>query len=139
MEEYNADAMGGHIHRVHLYKTFTRKWWWSGMYSDCVNYCKSCPQYAIVTNGGKRSNSTLTPLPVEQVFQIIGVEIMELLKTKQGNKYAVVFQGYLLKWPLCICHTRSESHHIGQTSGGRVHPGYWYTRSTAVGAGVNLI
>ena len=38
-------------------------------------------------------------IPVEHVFQIIGVDIIELPKIKQGNKYAVMFQDYLSKWP----------------------------------------
>lgn len=72
------------------------------MYSDCMNYCKSCRQCAIVTGGGRRLNPPLMPIPVERVFQITGVDIMELPKTKQGNKYAVVFQDYLSKWPFAF-------------------------------------
>ena len=36
---------------------------------------------------------------MERPFQIIGVDVMELLMTSRGNKYVVVFQ-YHLKWPL---------------------------------------
>ena len=48
-------------------------------------------QCGIVTGGGRRLNPPLMPIPVERVFQIIGVDIMELPKTKQVNKYAAVF------------------------------------------------
>ena len=60
---------------------------------------QSYPQYAIMTGGVKRSNPPLTPISVERVFQIIEVDVVELPKAKQRNKYAVVFQDYLLKWP----------------------------------------
>ena len=33
------------------------------------------------------------------MFQIVGVDIMELPKTSKGNQYVVVFQDFLSKWP----------------------------------------
>ena len=50
-EEYHTGAMGGHFSGARMYKTLMSRWWWSGMYSDCMNHCKSCPQCAIVTGG----------------------------------------------------------------------------------------
>ena len=41
----------------------------------------------------------LKPIPVQQTFQTIGANIMELPKTKQGNCYVAVFQDSLTKWP----------------------------------------
>ena len=33
-------------------------------------------------------------------FQIVDVDIMELPKTSNGNRYVVVFQDFLSKWPM---------------------------------------
>ncbi len=33
-------------------------------------------------------------------FQIVGVDVMDLPITTQGNKHVVVFQDYLTKWPM---------------------------------------
>ena len=81
MEEFHAGTMVGHFSGVCLYKTPIRRWWWKGMYSDCVRYCKSCPQCAVVTGSGRR-NPPLRPISVDHMFQIVGVDIMELPKTK---------------------------------------------------------
>jgi len=43
---------------------------------------------------------SLKPLPVSQVFQIVGVDIMELPKTQRGNRYVEIFQDFLSKWPM---------------------------------------
>ena len=42
----------------------------------------------------------LHPIPVDCVFQIVGVDIMELPRTSRGNSYVVVFQDFLSKFPL---------------------------------------
>ena len=68
------------------------------MYKDNY-YCKDCPQYAIVSDTGRKSNPPLKPIPFEKVFQIVGVDIMELPKMSIGNQYVVVFQDFLSKWP----------------------------------------
>ena len=99
MQNYHSSIMAGHFSGVRLYKTLSRRWWWDGMYSDAVEYCKNCPQCAIVSGTGRKSNPPLKPIPVERVFQIVGVDIMELPKTSKGNQYVVVFQDFLSKWP----------------------------------------
>ena len=75
-------------------------WWWQGMYSDVVNYCKSCPQCAIVNSSGRINKPPLHPIPVSRPFQIIGVDVMDLPLTKAGNRHVVVFQDFLTKFPL---------------------------------------
>ena len=98
MQDYHSSIMAGHFSGVRLYRSLARRWWWDGMYSDTVDYCKNCPQCAIVSGTGRKSNPPLKPIPVERVFQIVGVDIMELSKTSKGNQYVVVFQDFLSKW-----------------------------------------
>ena len=69
------------------------------MYTDICRYCKSCPVCAISTGGGRPGKPAVTPITVSKPFQIIGVDILELPVTTQGNKYAVVFQDLFTKWP----------------------------------------
>ena len=107
MQEYHSSIMAGHFSGVQLYKTLSRRWWWDGMYRDAVDHCKSCPQCAIVSGMGRKSNPPLKPIPVERVFQIVVVDIMELPKTSKGNQYVVVFQDFLSKWPFVFA-TKSQ-------------------------------
>ena len=100
LKEGHSGLTGGHFSGKRTYNALARHWWWEHMYSDCVKYCKSCPECAIVSGVGRRNKPPLSPIPVERPFQIIGVDVMELPKTDKGNKYVIVFQDFATKWPL---------------------------------------
>ena len=70
------------------------------MYTDCIAHCKVYPQCAVTQGTGRKVVPPLKPIPVSCVFQIVGVDIMELPKTSNGNRYVVVFQDFLSKWPM---------------------------------------
>jgi len=81
------------------------------MYNDAVSFCKACPDCAIVTGTGRKCNPPLQPITVDQVFQIVGIDIMELPKTNKGNQYVVVFQDFLSKWPFVFAGSESYIPH----------------------------
>ena len=93
-------VMGGHFSGTHLYNTLAIHWWWDGTYVDAMKFAKNCPECAIATGGGKIARPPLHPIPVQQPFQILGIDIMELPKTTAGNKYVIVLQDFLTKWPM---------------------------------------
>ena len=41
----------------------------------------------------------LNPVPVQHAFQTLGEDMCELPTTSQDNRYVVVFQDFLTKWP----------------------------------------
>ncbi len=41
----------------------------------------------------------MAPVPVAGPFDKVGVDVLQLPKSYDGNKYAVVFVDYLTKWP----------------------------------------
>ena len=92
--------MAGHFSGVRLYNTPCKRWYWERMYTDCVNHGKTCPHCAVARGTGRKVIPPLKPIPVSRVFQIVGVDIMELPKTSSGNRYVVVFQDFLSKWPM---------------------------------------
>ena len=56
------------------------------MYSEVIKHCSSCPQCAIVNSSGRINKPPLHPIPVARVFQIVGVDIMDLPKTRRLTK-----------------------------------------------------
>ena len=44
----------------------------------------------------------LQPIPVSWPFQILGVDIMDLPFTEAGNQHVVVFQDFIIKFPLVV-------------------------------------
>lgn len=50
-------------------------------------------------NVGNAISPRLTPIPVGGPFDCVSVDVLQLPKTEEGNKYALVFMDYLTKWP----------------------------------------
>ena len=99
MEECHGGKFGGHFSGARLYNQLSRHWWWENMHADIVTFCKSCPECATATGGCRPSKPHLSPIPVQRPFQIIGLDLMDPV-TSQGNRYVVVFQDFLTKWPM---------------------------------------
>ena len=70
------------------------------MFNDALGFAKSCPECAIMTGGSRASRPPLHPIPVSRPFQLLGIDIMDLPLTDQGNKHVVVIQDLFTKWPL---------------------------------------
>jgi len=100
LEENHSSGMASHFAVSHLYAAFSHSWWWEGMYSNVYKFCHCCPQCATATGGGRKSKPPLHPIPVQRPFQIIRVDVLELPKTENRNKFAIVFQDFLTKWPM---------------------------------------
>ena len=81
-----------------LYNVLACVWWWEGMYKDALHHSKSCPDCAIAVGGSRPGSPPLQPIPVQRVFQIMGVDVMDLPQTESGNKHVLVFQDFLSKW-----------------------------------------
>ena len=58
-------------------------------------YCRSCLVCASRKGTGRAIRPALQPLPVGGAFQRIGVDVLQLPQTLDGNQYAV---DYLTKW-----------------------------------------
>ena len=70
------------------------------MYTNCLNHGKSCPQCAVSRGTGRKTIPLLKPIPISQIFQIAGVDIIKLPKIRSRNRCVVVFQDFLSKWPM---------------------------------------
>ena len=86
LEENHSGRMAGHFSGNRLYNTLCRHWWWEGMYADSLSYCKNCAECAIVGGSRRVPRPLLHPIPISRPFEIMGVDIMELPKTRRGNQ-----------------------------------------------------
>lgn len=100
MEETHRGPMSGHFSGQRLFNTLRARWWWKGMFGDAQQFAKGCPECAVVSGGGRMLRPPLHPIPVTRPFQILGVDVMDLPKTAQGNKHVLVFQDLFTKWPM---------------------------------------
>ena len=111
IEENHSGLKAGHFAGDRLYKALSRHWWWPNMYCDVSNHWSSCPQCAIVNSSGRVNRPPLHPIPVECVFQIVGVDVMDLPETE---KHMVVFQDFLSKWPLVFPVPDQKAHRLAK-------------------------
>jgi len=72
---------------------------WDGMSAQIYKKCASCIVCASVKGQGFRGKPPLVKIPVGGVFECVGVDFVELDLSSSGNRYALVFQDYLSKWP----------------------------------------
>ena len=68
------------------------------MRKDIACWCRACLSCAS-RSVGSPVRPPLTPIPVGGPFDRVGVDVLQLPKTKRGNRYTVVFMDYLSKWP----------------------------------------
>ena len=61
--------------------------------------CASSIVRASVQGQGGRSKPPLKNIPVSGPFEVVGMDFKEMDQSRSGNKYALVFQEYLMKWP----------------------------------------
>ena len=89
---------GGHLRDAKIHGELAKHYWWPGMRADIVSWCRECITCA-TRQPGKKLKSPLVPIPVAGPFDRVGVDILQLPKSRLGNQYAVVFVDYLTKWP----------------------------------------
>ena len=97
-EEVHVGRVGAHLSDVKVHSELRRHYWWTGMRRDITSWTRASLICA-THSPGRRCKPPLTPIPVSGVFDRIGVDVLQLPRTKRGNRYAVVVVDYLTKWP----------------------------------------
>ena len=97
-EEAHSGPFAGHLRDAKVYGELSRHYWWPKMRSDVFHWCRSCVVCA-TRRLGHKVTPPLVPIPVSGPFDRVGVDVIQFVKSHQGNRYAVVFVDYLTKWP----------------------------------------
>lgn len=96
--ELHSGKFGSHLSGEKVFSELRKHYWWEGMRSDVNRWARSC--LICASHGlGRKTRPPLSPIPVAGAFDRIGVDVLQLPKTRRGNKYAIVFVEYLTKWP----------------------------------------
>ena len=98
LTEAHAGKFAGHFSPKGVYETLARRYWWDGMYRDVHQFCRSCLTCAAYRGTGRKVKPTLAPIAVGGPFEKLGVDILEMPLTVNGNRYIIVFMDYLTKW-----------------------------------------
>ena len=109
------------------------------VYSDIIKYVENCPECTIVSESERHYKPPLHLISVNCPFQIIGVDLMELLKTRKGNKYVIVVQDYLTKWPLVYPLADQKAQTIAKILIEEIIPFFGVPESLLSDRGTNLL
>ena len=88
---------------------------------------------------GRRNQPPLHPISVQRPFQILGVDIMELPVTEKGNRYVIVFEDFLTKWPLVFPAPDQKAIRIARLLAEEVLPLFGCPESLLSDRGANLL
>ena len=99
LDEHHDLPFAGHFAVKKLSQRISQYFYWNGLKSDVYKKCSSCVSCASVQGQGDRGRPPLVSIPVGGPFDCIGMDFVELDVSKQGHRYALVFQDYLSKWP----------------------------------------
>ena len=139
MEEHHRGPCGSHFGGKKLFQTMSRQWWWEGMHKDIMHFVQNCPECTIVSGGRKTVHPPLHPIPVQRPFQILGVDIMDLPLTKQGNRHILVFQDHFSKWPMVYAIPDQKANRIAQILCDEIIPMFGVPEALLSDRGTNLL
>ena len=83
------------------------------MRSEISKWSRACLTCA-TRQPGRAFKPPLTPIPVGGAFDRLGVDVIQFPRSKNGNRYAVVFVDYLTKWPEVFAVADQTAHTIAQ-------------------------
>ena len=130
---HHSGPLSSHFFANEVYGALTDNWYWEGMYGDVERFCRNC---VIVSGSGHHNKPPLHLTSVQRPFQIVGVGIMDLPTTQQGNKHVVVFQDFFTKWPLVYT---VEGDYFSTAAYKGSNPILWRAQSPVVGQGYKFI
>lgn len=93
----------------------------------------------MVSGTGKRQRPPLQPIQVGRPFQIMGVDIMELPVSRKGNRYIIVFQDFLTKWPCVFAAPDQKAIRIAKLLAEEIFPSFGCPEALLSDRGTNLL
>ena len=99
LSESHDAPFAGHFSAKKMYEKVSQYYSWPGMKGDVYKKCSNCVTCASVQGQRRIHNPPLKSIPVGEPFEFIGMDFKEMDINSKGNRYALVFQDYLTKWP----------------------------------------
>ena len=91
--ENHSAVFAGHFAPKKLMQRVSQYYYWPGMKANVYQVCNSC---VTCLSTQRRSKPPLQCIDVGEPFECIGMDIKEF---DIGNRHALVFWDYLMKWP----------------------------------------
>ena len=98
LKQYHSHALGGHMARDRLHHILKSRFFWYGMSKDIsyfINQCEFCLKIKsrVILRHGR-----LQPVRVAKPFELVGIDIAYLPKSKGAFRYVLVAIDYFKNW-----------------------------------------
>ena len=98
LENHEA-VFAGHFAPKKLMQHVSQYYHWPQMKADIFKVCESCVTCLSTQGQERHPRPSLKSIPVGEPFECIGMDFKEFDVSEKGNRYALVFQDCLTKWP----------------------------------------
>ena len=99
VDENHDSIFAGHFSVKKLLEKLKRAYYWQGMKKDVYQKCLSCVVCASVQDQERKTKPPLKSIQVGGPFECVRVDFKQMDVSHSGNRYALVPQDYLTKWP----------------------------------------
>ena len=137
---HDCKAGGGHFGVKRTFAAIKQKYWWPKMYQDIHDYVSSCDICQRVKVERNRPAVPLSPLPVEDVFARLHVDILcSLPKSKQGFQYVLLVVDSFSKWTEAFPLKTQEAQEIADILYNEIFTRYGAPRTIVSDRGKNFM
>ena len=94
-------VMSGHQGIKKTQGRIWREFWWKGMMTDVVRFCKSCEVCQLTVSKGRVSKTPLGQMPIiDTPFERVAVDLVgPLPASESGNRYILTMVDYATRYP----------------------------------------
>jgi len=99
LDEHHDLPFTGHFGKKKMAQQVSKYFLWNGLKGDVYKMYVLSLSCATMKGQGNKGIPLLVSIPVGGAFDCIGMDFLELDRSRDRNRYALVFQDYLSKWP----------------------------------------
>ena len=99
LDEHHDLTFSGHFAAKKMLQKLSQYFFWKGLKSDVYKKCFPCVTCTSVWGPGNHGRPPLVSIPVGGPLDCVWIDFVELDVTEDSNRYSLVFQDYLTKWP----------------------------------------
>ena len=96
-DEAHKGIFAAHLSGAKIYRKLHKEYNWWGMKRDCIKWHRECIT-CLVHNPKPTTVPPLKPIVATQLYEIVGIDVLELGLTFSGNRYVVIVIDSFSKW-----------------------------------------
>ncbi|XP_077987486.1 uncharacterized protein LOC144442090 [Glandiceps talaboti] len=109
--------VGGHLGAKKTYDKIAAQFYWPGIYSEVVRYCRSCDICQKTISKGRVTKVPLGTMPLIDVpFQKVAVDLVGPIEpvTDRGNRYILTLMDYATRYPEAVVLKRIQAEVVAE-------------------------